>query len=180
MSGHSLTQPDRQDELVSPTSSVEELSFINQNVNISDKRELHSRIRPEPQLPTATVQPYKHPVSSSHSLSLPHPLEFSTQAHQQQPPFNSTYLSHPTHPSVNLTTHPHFSKVPYQMNQHEIRDQYSSMMMMKGSGNIQQPLGIATANLALAHNAAATGDTVLLVSLNHVSIVTIMFNLCSK
>ena len=140
---------------------MEELSQINH------ANEERPRVRPE-----AVVPPHKHsaqvpPFSINHSLSH-HPLAFSAQArHQPQVVQHNTYIAPPTQPMAPSYPLP-FTMAPKTSYSMEQQDQ--QLLVLKGTSNVQQqqqqqqqqPLDIVTTNLA--HNAAANGDVVLLVS----------------
>ena len=134
ISSYPLTQPDRLDELVSPTSSIEELSYINQKRDLqSNNSKSHDPMSHDQNVPPNSQQSHQQrPIPSHHPVGYPNHT-------QQPPPSGTTYLPRPSQPLANVS-HPLY---------------YSS--------NSSQPLGIATANLALAHNAAAKGDITTLV-----------------
>ncbi len=143
-----LAQPDKLDEPVSPTSSIEELSVINNRKeggakpnNVPPTQSSYQRA------PPTSHQPHSHPGYN--------PVHNQLQA----PPMGgSTYMPRPPQPLANVQ----------QSSMHSIYSPYSSEQLSGSapylnSAQSQQPLGIATANLALAHNAAAKGDIVKLV-----------------
>ena len=148
-----LTQPDRLDDFSSLTSSIEELSMINQKAN---KRDQPQKSHFDSSGPLPKQQAYPR---SGH-----YQYEYTKQtgSQQQQPHPGSTYIPHPPQPLASMSSNsmqPQLSS--YLPEQQELSGAYSSSVLMKGGG---QPLGIATATLALAHNAAASGDTATLVS----------------
>ena len=138
---------DRPDEPVSPTSSIEELSVIN-----------NRKEGPKPHNIPPTQLAYQRPPPTSHQS---HPHSGYNPAHNQlQAPSmgGSTYMPRPPQPLANVQ----------QSSMHSIYSPYSSEQLSGPTPYLnhtqsQQPLGIATANLALAHNAAAKGDIAKLV-----------------
>lgn len=131
ISSYTLTQPDRYNDLVSPTSSIEELSFINQK---RDAAKSHDHINP----PNTQQSYQQRSIQSHHSVGYPN----HTSHHPSLS--GTTYLPRPPQPLANTSNSLHPLYATY-------------------STNTNQPLGIATANMALAHNAAAKGDVTTLV-----------------
>jgi hypothetical protein len=156
----------------SPTSSMEELSLINQGA-LPQPAEVISSPEKRPPRPEAIVQPHKH-------------AQFAFNPHYSIPfgrPPGSTYIQPPTQPIATpgfTTISYNTAKPPYTTldQQQRIHKPATSVQQSFGPSQqqphatpqqiypspVQQPLGIATANLALAHNAAANGDIVMLVS----------------
>ena len=121
-----LNQLDKHDHAsISPTSSIEELSVINNN-----------RKEPVMNKPPHHAPPYQRAPPTSHQ---PHP------PYTQPLISGSTYLPRP----------------PQPLAQHSIYSSYTSDQLSGSSPyiNLAQspPIGIATANVALAHDAASKG-----------------------
>ena len=147
---------------VSQTSSMEELSLINQTVESTNRRP-----RPE-----AIVPPHKHTPSFNHSHTH-YPILYPSQNRVQQTG-GSTFLQPPTQPIATSYSMSYNSGKPtYTTKEQQQRLLTPGQQPLVGGGQqqglgiaspAQQPLGIATATLAMAHNAAANGDIVTLVS----------------